>query len=161
MKFLSLSRPWPWAIFDLPEPQAKRIENRTWKPHANVIGKLIALHASNTWDPGALDFWSRLGITGWPSSDADYPKGVLYGVVRIVHYGSHPTSFDGTQRHWYMGDHDGRNADGQSVYGWKLADVFKLPSAIPMKGGQGLRNLDFAIATRVKRQLADAGRATL
>ena len=46
MRFLSLSRPWPWAIFDLPEPDAKRVENRVWPCHPSVVGQVLALHAA-------------------------------------------------------------------------------------------------------------------
>ncbi len=52
---LTLYKPWPYAIFHLPPERAKRIENRTWKPPAWIVGKRIAIHAGKHVDRAAFD----------------------------------------------------------------------------------------------------------
>jgi len=44
MKALTIKAPWAQAIVH----GTKRIENRTWKPHADVIGKRIAIHCGKS-----------------------------------------------------------------------------------------------------------------
>src|SRR5690554_1369660 len=44
MKALTIKAPWAQAIVY----GTKRIENRTWKPHADVIGKRIAIHCGRS-----------------------------------------------------------------------------------------------------------------
>ena len=43
IKALSLRRPWPWAIFDLPPEYAKDVENRMW--HTDFRGSVL-IHAA-------------------------------------------------------------------------------------------------------------------
>ena len=42
MHALTLRHPWVWAVAHL----GKRIENRTWEPPEDLIGKHIAIHGS-------------------------------------------------------------------------------------------------------------------
>ena len=44
MKALTIKAPWAQAIVH----GTNRIENRTWKPHVNVIGKRIAIHCGKS-----------------------------------------------------------------------------------------------------------------
>lgn len=150
LRFLSISQPWLWAITDLPEPQAKRIENRSWAPPPSMLGKRIALHAAKSWDASAHGFIAGRGFFNYPRNRSDYPAGVITAVatiVRVVDYSGEPdrdprTLPDG-QGQWLFGP-----------YGWLLSDVRKLELPIGLRGAQGLRRLDPELARRVLAQVA-------
>ncbi len=138
MRFLSLSNPWPWAIFDM-KPQfdlggirlePKRTENRNWPPPFTVIGKRIALQASKSWDEEAAGFFLKLGIADAPARRDMYPTGVILGFATIAGMVTSSRPLAPVQAPWFMGR-----------YGWVLEDVLKLPSPIKCKGVLGLREL--------------------
>lgn len=135
MRVLSLSRPWPWIMLH-PDPAVRKmIENRTWAPPVEQIGKTIALHSANSWDKPAFDFFQRIGVTDYPSRFDLYPSGVILGVTTIdrVRTGSPdnlPKDIAANQKRYFFGP-----------FGWYLVDSVALLDPIPLKGGQGLRNL--------------------
>ncbi len=138
MRFLSLSNPWPWAIFDLPEPSGKRVENRGWMPPISMIGQRIALHAAKSWDDDAAGFFLKLGLTNFPARRDLYPTGVILGFATIARVVTETRTLPPDQHRWFFGE-----------FGWVLEDVLKLPDPIPHKGAQGLRELPPDINAKV------------
>ena len=59
---ITLWRPWCWSIYALPEPGAKRIENRPNPPPATLIGQLVALHSGKVYDEEGARFITRLAV---------------------------------------------------------------------------------------------------
>jgi hypothetical protein len=150
LRFLSFSQPWLWSITDLLEPEAKRIENRSWAPPASMIGQLFALHAAKSWDDDGMRLFSRLGIRFVPPLKADFPSSCIVGVARIVRVvrvggagGEDPATLPSEQQRWFFGP-----------CGWLLDSVRKLTTPIPMRGAQGLRRLAPEIARDVMAHVA-------
>lgn len=147
MKVLSLSNPWLWAIDTLEGPGAKRIENRSWKPPADVIGKRIALHAAHSWDDDGIAYFIRLGIEH-PQRRELYAKGKITSVatvervIDIAHDDVALWDLPDLQRRWAFGP-----------YAWVLVDVRRLPNPIPHRGAQGMRFLPAAIVAQIEEQL--------
>jgi hypothetical protein len=97
---LSVKQPWAsLLIFGAPvlsEPSSirfKTIENRSWMPHADLIGQRIGIHASKSYDVqnpfedddcDAIEYPAKASI----KFDADDPKyhirGYIIGTVRLV-----------------------------------------------------------------------------
>lgn len=125
----SLWQPMAWAISDLPEEVAKRIENRSWKPWSGV--KYIAVHASSTYDRGYKTFIEDLVGVKVPAR-RDIAMGAIVAVARLA--GCVEESDD----RWFGGP-----------YGWLLADVMKVPEPIKFRGAQGL----WEIPTHLRLQL--------
>ena len=148
MKALTLWRPYPWAIFDLPEGQAKRIENRCWRPPKSIIGVPLALHAGRTFDhEGAAQIVRKLGRDVPPRHE--YPEGIV-GVVTVVDYldvddlwsAQRLRELPGQQR-WFSGP-----------FGWVLADVRRLRESIQCRGAQGLWTVPEKLERSILQQLA-------
>lgn len=140
MKAITLHAPWAWAICYL----GKDIENRTWKPPAELIGQRIAIHAGSKslwkwriWQP-VLDLWDVI------DQSCTWDK--------INRYGSSVDSFRSVkERDRFCSaivataviaevlppqDTDaGWHIAGQ--YGWKLTDVQVLPTPVKCKGKLG------------------------
>lgn len=150
MKVISLSRPWPWTIFELPEPYAKRIENRSWRPPPDVIGEFIAIHAAKSWDEKGATFIGNMLADGSDPLFRDdplaHPCGVIVGVVRVVSVLDINTDTppDG-QRGWFFGP-----------FGWVLDNVIAFAKPIEQTGAQGLRFLTSAVEAAVREQMAAA-----
>lgn len=142
MRFLSFSQPWLWSITDLPEPFAKRIENRKWTPPISEIGRRFALHAAESWDAKGTSYFVKLGVNA-PGRFDMYARGQIVGVATISRVVSTDATLLETQRRWFFGP-----------YGWLLEDVHNLPSPIVMKGAQGFRWLPLAIEREINEQLA-------
>lgn len=128
MKALTLWRPWPWAIFHAPH-NAKRLENRSWRPPRYIIGKPIALHAGKTFDREAVPDILELTLTKvLPASATDLG---LIGVATVV--GVVDDDDDAMlkgreeQGDWYSGP-----------FGWVLDDVRAFKEPIRCDGRQGL-----------------------
>jgi hypothetical protein len=151
VKVLSLSNPWPWTIFDLPPPDAKNIENRSWMPPIADIGTRIAFHAAKSWDEAAISFLFRMGITTMPARKDMYPTGVIIGVVTIDRVVTESRTLRPDQRRWFFETRD----DGKQNYGWLLVDVRRLTTPIPYRGAQGLRNLPPDVTAAIESQLHD------
>jgi hypothetical protein len=129
---LSLSRPWPWAIYEVPGDDGKGIENRSWPPPIAMIGQRIALHAAKSWDDGAISFLIGLGLEP-PSAFRHYPHSVIVGTAVIDRVVTESRTL-GRQARWFFET----RADGKQNYGWILADKRKLEAPIPCSGKQGL-----------------------
>lgn len=144
MKFLSLSRPWDWAIFD--EVARKHIENRDWQPPVWMIGQQIALQSAKSWDDAAIVKFCKLGLE-YPSRYDQYPWFVIRGVVTIERIVTSDRTLPDDQKRWFTGD-----------FGWVLTEVRRFQSFVPCKGGQGLRNLPPSVEQQVMTQLQIAPR---
>ncbi len=145
MKVLSLSNPWLWSIDTYEGPGPKRLENRSWPPHKDVIGKRIALHAAHSFDEEGIAYFIKLGIEH-PQRRELYEKGKITSVATIERVIVADTDevwdLPDLQRRWFFGP-----------YGWVLVDVRRLPKPIPWRGGQGLRHLPAAIVADIEEQL--------
>ena len=132
MRFLSLSRPWPYAFTteELPPEERKLIENRSWMPPIEQIGEQIALHAAKSWDPDAIGLFLRLGLKEMPGRKELYPSGVVFAVATLDRVVTADRTLPAVQRRWFFGP-----------CGWVLADLVPLPVPVPCRGAQGLRNL--------------------
>jgi len=141
MRFLTLWRPWTWAIFD---PIAdKGIENRNWAPPVDLIGHRIAIHAGLTWDPDAVSLFLKLGITHFPNRKEEYPSGGIVGVATLDRVVTTDRTLPPEQKRWFFGK-----------YGWVLTDRVKFTTPVPCKGGQGLRPLSEYAERHVLEQLS-------
>lgn len=130
MKALSIKQPWLYAILY----EGKDIENRSWQ---RSFRGWIALHA-----------------TAKPSHDNKLPRGhrtpdlatldysAICGVARVVDIVTKSRS------KWFY-----RPDDGQTNYGWVLADITPLKTPIPCKGNRQLWNLPPKMLREVQRQL--------
>jgi hypothetical protein len=80
LKALTLHRPWSDAIARGP----KRVENRTWTPPADMLGRFIAIHAGKRFDDGVGIALTAMG-SGWdpPLDDAESPQGIV-GIARLI-----------------------------------------------------------------------------
>jgi hypothetical protein len=161
---LTLWRPWTACFTDLPEPIAKRHENRGWA--TNYRGD-VYLHAGQRWDPSALQVvaeveWMHGGclpvgtatvcVDREPTlspNPADHPTGIvaiaeLVGVCSLTVDLDSRSSCDCGQ--WAF--------PGQ--YHWRFANVRKLPQAVPCRGAQQLWYPPDGVAAQVEQQLAVA-----
>lgn len=136
MRFLSLSRPWAWSIFDAVAD--KGIENRTWAPPLAMIGQSIAIQAAKSWDVDALTLFLKNGVLNAPARYDQHPSGVIIGVATIYRVVTEARTLPPHQARWFFGP-----------YGWVLTDRRKLATPVPCKGAQGLRTLDPAIEQQV------------
>lgn len=129
MLALTLIRPWPWAILEIPrEGGPKDVENRVWKPPASVVGERIAIHAGKGWDPDGLAFIRALGFD-CPERTDDHPLGIV-GTVQIDGYIGGPDLAEGERSlysRWYMGG-----------YGWLMSNPVKLERPLACGGRQRL-----------------------
>jgi len=141
MRFLSFSQPWLWSITDLPDPTAKRIENRKWMPSIRMIGQRIALHAAKSWDDNAIPFFIHHGIDH-PARRELYEVSAIVAVATIDRIVSEARTLPDDQRRWFFGP-----------YGWVFVDVRRLPEPIAMAGAQGLRELAPDVTAMIESQL--------
>lgn len=131
MKAITLHRPWAWAIV----AGGKDIENRTWKPHASVVGQRIAIHA------GIHIAWQGLTMIRNLTDTHDGPFSGLprdafdLGIVGTAVVSGHVVA---SKSPWFEGP-----------VGWVLSDVRRLAVPIPCKGAQGLWNVPEEIAAQV------------
>lgn len=144
MKALSIKQPWLYCITDLD----KRIENRTWKPPAWIIGERIALHSSKTMDD-LMGKRAASQLAGFKLST----------VVDAMHLGAIVATAVVSGFIWRTPDGDGvtdgekffSNIEFESLYpgskwfvgpyGWLLNDVRKTPGPIYCRGALGLWNV--------------------
>lgn len=139
MKALTLHQPWAAAIAH----SCKRIENRSWKPPAKIIGERIAIHA------GAKEISNRVYMEMRQNSlfrdiliHVDVRSHIVCTAVvkgicaseadlRLLTYTEH--------EQWYS----------RGSYGWILGDVRTLRDPIPCSGFQGLWEVPAEIVPRL------------
>ncbi|GAA2346646.1 hypothetical protein [Dactylosporangium salmoneum] len=159
---LTLWRPWTTCFTDIPEPAAKRIENRSW---VTTYRGDVYLHGGKAWDDEALYLAEKI----WKNTDpyyyvgdvrvclatdepilsgnpADHPGGVvavaeLIGICtaslnsNILRCDCGPWAFAG-QAHW------------------RFDKVRKVPEAVPCRGAQQLWALPADVEAAIQAQLA-------
>lgn len=140
MRFLSLSRPWTWSLFD--PVAAKGVENRTWPPPMKAIGDRIAIQASKSWDDDAIRFFLQLGLDHFPARKDQYPSGVLIGVVTLDRVVTTARTLPPDQARWFFGP-----------YGWVIPQRIALPTPVECPGVLGLRWLPADLELKVEAQL--------
>ncbi len=143
MKALSIKQPWLYAITDL----NKIIENRTWKPPAQIIGQRIALHASKK--PDRVGYPAIAKIAGI-EVPADVPLGsivataVVAGWIGENGYGDVPSPCYGhfVDDKWFFGP-----------IGWFLEDVQKLKEPLLCRGMLGLWTVQQELCRQISFEL--------
>lgn len=140
MRSLTLHRPWTDAIVSMPEPHAKRIENRSWRPPQRLVGEHIAIHAGQRYDvEGAEWIAGRVALfrPRWSTpSAAESPVGIvgvarLAGVIDCDRFGQPlvvhgAVDLSSVEIGWWMGGP-----------GWVLDQVVAI-EPVPCRGRQGL-----------------------
>lgn len=165
MKALTLWPEWAWAVCFLD----KRVENRTWKPPASLIGQRIGIHAgariAGKWEPFTLAAPSRaryLGIleavralvdparaAGWQErSEEDGIRSFTRGdrTARLIPFegGRDVIVTSALVATAVLTSADQKQRTGWDYPGawhWRLADVVVLDPPRPMRGKQGLWEL--------------------
>lgn len=150
---LTLSRPWPWAILELPGPIAKRVENRSWWPPESqlVPGERFALHAGLSWDKDAPEFIDdivrELCSGKHPFPDPCPPKkrqhvgGAVVGVATLLRVVDRAVPTCEIPNCDIEGDHDDPMAESLwffGEFGWVLHDLTPLARPVPATGHLGL-----------------------
>lgn len=110
---LSIQQPWAWAIMRGYKP----VENRSWMPPANMIGRQFWVHAPKMVDSRAIGELQKIGCPNVPKK-RDYVTGAVLGAVRLAKVVDHMSS------PWFSGPK-----------GWLLESPVGLPEPVPM-GGQ-------------------------
>lgn len=113
LRALTLRQPWAWAVAHA----GKRIENRTWRPPASLVGSWFLIHAGKALDSAAVASLAERGIV----VPSDVERGAFVAVARCggwVTQSSDP---------WFLGP-----------FGWVLTEVIPLPEPIPCRGRQGV-----------------------
>jgi hypothetical protein len=164
MKCLSIRQPWLWAIERM---DWKRVENRTWACPPDVIGTVIALHASKRFDRDA-EFPPDFDWHGEPPlTEPEFHLGAIGSVARITgchhvsgcrHICPEPEDWDGVDLP--CTEYDGACVNlcspwsAHDQYHWLLTEVQVLPEPVPHKGTLGLRPLPDDVESAVRAQLA-------
>ena len=135
---LTIHQPWAWSIAE----STKRIENRTWRPPARIVGKYIAIHA------GAQPRTKRerhemlaqaLGVGAPPGS---LVFGAVVAVARVIGFiDTVPDPVLSPHWAWWVGP-----------LAWELDNVTAMPTPIKATGKQGLWQLDSATTQLVRLQ---------
>jgi hypothetical protein len=142
------------------------IENRTWKPHRNVIDRRIALHASAGIDPDAAPFINRLyaaqKVSHQVGSGKGHPRSAILGTAQLAgaaRIRMIPDMAGGTrtllERYCIAEMFVDRILASPWAFGpwvWLLADVQKLQEPVPAKGRLGLWLVPPDVAERVRGQ---------
>lgn len=128
MKTLSVRQPWASLLCS----GVKEVENRTWAPSNDLIGKRILIHASSAkipksfFDTIPFEWCSAIANAtryGWIPNNDDAPLGSIIGYATLV------GSARSTDSLW-----DG----GEGQIKWILTDPFVFDEPIPCKGKLGL-----------------------
>jgi hypothetical protein len=135
LRALTLTPEWAWAVCHL----GKRVENRTWRPPARHIGKIIAIHAGKArpdWD--GVDLMA--GCAGWRVQR--YAHVYERPGVRVVFPGSNLVRGAIVALATVRGVRDVDQRDAvQWECGpvcWDLDEVRVLARPVPCKGALGL-----------------------
>lgn len=128
MKTLSVRQPWASLLC----AGVKDVENRTWAPPKELIGKKILIHAGSTkvskdfFDITPLEWCSEIANAtryGWIPSNDKVPLGKIIGFATLDGYS------DSTDSLW-----DG----GEGQVKWIFRDPYLFDEPIPAKGMLGL-----------------------
>ena len=133
MRALTLKQPWAWAVAHA----GKRVENRTWRPPAALIGQRIAIHAGVAYDGDAF-LGDLLFCLGSPLREPARRHHV-YGAVVATAVIDRVVTDSGSP--WFCGP-----------FGWVLRDVVTLREPVPCKGALGLWTLSHEVEEAVARQ---------
>lgn len=142
---LTIHQPYAWAVAAGHKP----VENRTWRPPLEAVGKLIGIHAGLTMDPVEGECWRSVPVPG-PNT---LVYGALIGVARLVGV----IRADRYQPSWVFHRVQGRSSAiaetlsyercqqiapwWRGPWGWLLEEAVLLSEPIPMRGQQGLWKL--------------------
>jgi hypothetical protein len=133
VKALTIKQPWADAICFL----GKRVENRSWRPPAELVGQRIAIHAAKAFDTRGHDrFYATdlVGPTGvvsfaqWLMMSNPRVRGAIVAtavLVRVVEQGDSP---------WFSGP-----------VGWVLDELRVLLEPLECRGAQRLWTVPIAI----------------
>lgn len=148
MKALTLKHPWAFAVAHL----GKDVENRTWAPPRALHGEFFAIHGGALPTGRALlelcecvaygfkyhheaeiaAYHERTGL------DVKVSDTLTPGLVAVARLAGVVRASDSP---WFYGP-----------IGWRLADVFTLPSPVPCRGAQGLWDVPENALAEVLRQ---------
>jgi hypothetical protein len=118
MRGLTLWQPWASAVV----LGTKHIENRPWKPHAAVIGRFIAIHASAVVRVAGLRPVNEIQGTSWTKESL--VTSAIIGFARVTGF------VEESDDPWFTGP-----------FGWTLVDRFAV-DPIPCDGSQLLWRVD-------------------
>jgi hypothetical protein len=144
LQALTLRHPWAYAITHL----GKRIENRTWRPPAALIGRSLAIHGGAVPKgaalAGAAHAMTILRISGLapPITELLLAEAVTPGIVAVARVSGVVTE---SLSPWFGGP-----------YGWVLRDVFVLPEPVAVKGARGLWAVPGGAVAEIRRQYVAA-----
>lgn len=130
VKALTIRQPWAGAIVH----QTKRIENRTWKLPASMVGTRFLVHAGAERD--------KLAVVYGPNLDV---YGAIIGAATLTgcHYSDDSKNICCSE--WAF----------PGVYHWQLNDVVALDQPVPAKGALGFWTPIPDVITAVFQQLDD------
>jgi hypothetical protein len=139
---ISFLQPWLWAIIEGHKP----VENRSWKPPRNIVGQVIALHASRGWDSDGRVMIEKLLGEAAAHSCMVAPRGAIVGTARVA------GAFQPGGRAELVGpildaDVDRLAASPWALgpWVWLLTDVRKFAEPIPCKGALGCWRVPAAV----------------
>ncbi|MBX3131355.1 MAG: ASCH domain-containing protein [Polyangiaceae bacterium] len=143
MRALTIMQPWAWAICHA----NKRVENRTWQPPRELLGRRIAIHAGKRDDAAAVQ-WMRDELDIDPP--AALPRGAIVATATL-------SGVVAVKRHvvTYVGDVDPAMVDSpwfSGPFGWVLDDVRVLADPVSCRGAQGLWTMPPNMARAVEAQ---------
>ena len=136
MKALTLTAPWAYAITTF----GKRVENRTWRPPASLVGQRIAIHAGATWkEDDAWDVYDTAPACALCGPDfpvTPQTRGAVVCTAILVRVRLLEDIPEAERTPWHVGP-----------WCWELADVQLLTIPVPAKGRLGLWDWDGAEVT--------------
>lgn len=168
MRALTLTQPWATLI----AIGAKKVETRSWRPPANVIGERIAIHAAKGLGPvggrrgllalcnnepfltalcnsnrrdgsrGTYDYEDLLDVCGFVVATAVV---VSAGEASAV---AESLRTSGQFSELAFGDYS------RGRFAWQLAGVMRLPSPVEMRGSLSVFKVEAAVAELVEAQVA-------
>lgn len=164
LKALTLSHPWPWTFTQLPDQQAKRIENRTWTPPRALIGQYFALHggrvpsARKDLDNARQDALfianeilevdsGEPALTAEDLPDEEVIRLCIPGIFAVARLKEVVTASDDP---WFFGP-----------FGWVLEDLVQIDPPVAHKGAQGLWEIEAAALELVRERFRTARRQGL
>jgi len=151
IRVLSVRQPWAHLIIhgacigiNSPITEKKTVENRTWKTkyrgelYIHASGKPMSLNKYFQWCHFILEEYGLFLPTWYKGIDAQdtkdrYPlqHGEIIGSVQLRDVGQNFVAGDGD---WYMG----KEVEGKTNYGWRVAWQSALEKPIPVKGKLGI-----------------------